>query len=198
MAEEQPRRKPRIPLSPSELYYFIELKKLKQTQKIEKFKASFFYKLTNRVNIFLVSILTYCLISIFMLNYWDTAYISTIKTTYGGMNPDNHRRSIAELKITTTSGEEILVKTNALFDLPQPNQEIYIGKDFLFGRILKVKLAYDERPFWSVNSYAKVTLCFFALGMGFFIYNVNKHLTINGLLAALGLFLLASSYFVIV
>ena len=36
MNEEQPRRKPRVPLSPEELYYFIKLKKLKQVEKVER------------------------------------------------------------------------------------------------------------------------------------------------------------------
>ncbi len=196
MAEEQPRRKQRIPLSPTELYYFKELKKLKQAQKIEKFKASFFYKITNRANITLAAILTYCLISILMLNYWQKTYVLKTISVYGETKAHNHRRTIAELQIKTTSGEHIIVKTDDLFELPEFNQEIYIGKDFLFGKVLKAKLAYDERPFWSINSYARFTVCIFALAMGFFVYKVNKHLTINGLLVTFALFFLASLYFV--
>jgi len=198
MAEEQPRRKPRTPLSPTELYYFIELKKLKQAQKIETFKTSFFYKLTNRVNIALAAILTYCLLSILILNYWQKTYILKTISTYGETKPHNFKRTISELQIKTTSGEHIIVKTDDLFDLPLNNQEIFIGKDFVFGKILKAKLAYDERPFWSINAYASFTVCSFALGMGFFIYKVNKHLTINGLLVTFGLFFLASLYFVMI
>lgn len=195
MAEEQPRRKPRIPLSPTELYYFIELKKLRQAQKIESFKASTFYKLTNRINIGLAAMLTYCIISLLMLNYWQKTYVLNIISTYGETKPHNLKRTIAELQIKTTSGELVIIKTDDLFDLPVKNQEIYLGKDFLFGKILKAKLAFDERPFWSLDSYARFTVCIFALGMGFFIYQVNKHLTINGLLATFGLFFLASVYF---
>ena len=196
MTEEQPRRKPRIPLSPTELYYFIELKKLKQAQKIESFKASFFYKLTNGINIGLAAVLTYCIISLLMLNYWQKTYVLNIISSYGETKPHNFQRTISELQIKTTSGEFVIIKTDDLFDLPTKNQEIYLGKDFLFGKIIKAKLAFDERPFWSLESYARFTVCIFALGMGFFIYQVNKHLTINGLLVTFGLFFLASAYFV--
>ncbi|MES2133988.1 MAG: hypothetical protein V4506_16675 [Bacteroidota bacterium] len=196
MTEEQPRRKPRIPLSPTELYYFIELKKLKQAQKIESFKASFFYKLTNGINIGLAAVLTYCIISLLMLNYWQKTYVLNIISSYGETKPHNFQRTISELQIKTTSGEFVIIKTDDLFDLPTKNQEIYLGKDFLFGKIIKAKLAFDERPFWSLESYARFTVCIFALAMGFFIYKVNKHLTINGLLVTFGLFFLASAYFV--
>jgi hypothetical protein len=198
MAEEQPRRKPRIPLSPTELYYFIELKKLRQAQKIETFKASLFYKATNRINISLAAILSYCIISILILNYWQKTYITSVLTTYGETKDYNHKRTIGELQIKTTSGELMILKTDDLFEIPEKNQAIYLGKDFLFGKIIKAKLSFDERPFWCHEAYASFTVCLFALAMGFFIYKVNKHLTINGLLVTFGLFFLASLYFVLI
>lgn len=198
MIEEQGRRKQRVPLSPKELYYFVELKKLKQAQKIEKFKLSPIYKLINRINIALVAILTYCLLSIITLNYWQKSYILKVNTTYATYDPQIRAQSIAELKIDVTSGEHLEIKTNDLYDLPQAHQEIYLGKDFLFHKILKAKLSYDERPFWTINSYAHLTVSCFALFMGFFIYKVDKHLTINGLLVTFGLLLLAGFYFLLV
>lgn len=197
MAEEQPRRKPRIPLSPTELYYFKELKKLKQAQKLENFKASAFYRITNRVNIGLVAFLTYCLLSMFILNYWQKTHVASVLVSYGEMGAD-YQRSINELQVRANSGEFIVLKTEQLFDVPEKNQVIYMGKDFLFGKILKARLSFDERPFWCFETYARCTVCVFALTMGFFIYQVNKHLTVNGLLVALALFMLASLYFVLV
>ena len=197
MAEEQPRRKPRIPLSPTELYYFKELKKLRQAGKIEAFKASAFYKITNRINIALAAFLSYCILSMFVLNYWQKTHVAGVTTSYGEMGKD-YRRTIAELQIRTNSGEFMILKTNQLFDIPARNQEIYMGKDFLFGKILKARLSFDDRPFWCFETYARFTVCAFALGMGFFIYQVNKHLTVNGLLVAFGLFFLAGLYFVLV
>ena len=198
MAEEQPRRKQRVPLSPTELYYFIELKKLKQAQKIERFKASPIYKFINRTNIVLVAVLTYGLLSILILNYWQKSYILKVRSSYGPYNPQTREQTISELKIDITSGEHVVIKTDDLFEMPKPHQEIYIGKDFLFNKIVKAKLNYDERSFWTINSYAHLTVSCFAMIMGFFIYKVDKHLTINGLLVTFGLLLLAGFYFLLV
>lgn len=197
MTEEQPRRKPRIPLSPTELYYFKELKKLKQAQKLEAFKAGAFYKITNRVNIALAAFLTYCILSILILNYWQKTHVASVITSYGETGED-YRRTIAELQIRTNSGEFMILRTDQLFDVPARNQVIYMGKDFLFGKIVKARLSYDERPFWCFETYARFTVCVFALVIGFFVYQVNKHLTVNGLLVTFGLFFLASLYFVLV
>jgi len=197
MVEEQPRRKPRIPLSPTELYYFKELKKLKQAQKLEAFKAGNFYKITNRVNIALVAFLSYCVLSMLILNYWHKTSIESVTVSYGPIGPD-YRRSVSELRILTLSGDYLILNTDRLFDIPAKNQEIYMGKDFLFGKVLKGRLSFDERPFWCFETYARFTVCAFALGMGFFIYQVNKHLTVNGLLVAMALYVLASLYFVLV
>lgn len=198
MTEEQPRRKPRIPLSPTELYYFKELKKLRQAQKLETFKAGYFYKITNRVNIALAAFLTYGIISILTLNYWEKTHVASVMTSYGETRPDYPQRAIVELQVKTNSGESLVLKTNDLFDIPARNQEIYMGKDFLFHKTLKARLSFDERPFWCHETYARFTVCVFALAMGFFIYQVNKHLTVNGLLVTFGLFFLAAIYFILV
>ena len=92
----------------------------------------------------------------------------------------------------------MILKTDDLFEIPEKDQEIFVGKDYLFGKIVKAKLSFDERPFWCHETYARFTVCIFALGMGFFIYNVNKHLTINGLLFTFGLFFLAGLYYVLI
>ena len=64
MQEEQPKRKPRIPLSKEELFYVKEIKKLKELKRIADFKATKFYKVLNRVNIVLAGFLSYCVLSV--------------------------------------------------------------------------------------------------------------------------------------
>jgi hypothetical protein len=53
MQEEQPKRKPRTPLSKEELFYVKEIKKLKELRRIEDFKKTIFFKILNRTNIVL-------------------------------------------------------------------------------------------------------------------------------------------------
>jgi hypothetical protein len=43
MQEEQPKRKPRTPLSKEELFYVKEIKKLKELKRIEDFKKTIFF-----------------------------------------------------------------------------------------------------------------------------------------------------------
>lgn len=198
MQEEQPRRKPRIPLSPEELYYFKQIKHLKELKQIEDFKKTSFYKIINRVNIILASFLSYCILSILICTHWQTSYILKAESSYGEFDPETKKPSITEIKLTTIDGEFIPVKTNQLFERPKSNEVLYIGRDFIFNRVLKVKLANDDRSFWHIYTYPLFTVCVFALCLGFFVYKVNKHLTVNGLVTVFGLFILASLYFVLV
>lgn len=198
MQEEQPRRKPRIPLSPEELYYFKKIKHLKELKKEEDFKASSFYKNINRVNIILTAFLAYCVFSILVFCNWQTSYILKATISYGEFDPTVQKYSISEIKITTTNGELITVKTSDLFQIPQKNEVLYIGRDFILKKIVKVKLEYDDRSFWHIYTYPLFTVCAFALCLGFFVYKVNKHLTVNGLITVFGLFILASLYFVLI
>lgn len=198
MQEEQPKRKPRIPLSKEELFYVKEIKKLKELKRIADFKATKFYKVLNRVNIVLAAFLSYCVLSVLMCCYWETNMISKVHCSYGDFNPIMNKRTIDEVEITAKSGEFVTIKTDELFRIPQENEVFYVGRDLIFGKIMKVKLAFDNRSFWQIYTYPAFTVTMFALCMGFFVYKVNKHLSINGLLTVFGLFALASLYFILI
>ena len=198
MNEERPQRKPRVSLTPEELYYFVKLKKLKQVEKLEKFKATFFYKLFNCINIFLAGLITYFILSILILNTWEQTYIATYSLSWGGIKPENNQRTISELQIKAITGEDMQIKTDYLFKEPKINQLLFIGKDLIFNKTLKAKLSYDDRAFWANNSYASLSVCFFVLIIGLFIYKINMHLSVNGLLTVFGLFSLASIYFLLI
>lgn len=198
MAEEQPRRKQRVPLSPEELYYFKEIKKLKNREKEEAFKATLFYKSLNRINIFLAGFLTYAILSTLILCSWEEQSIERQKSTYGELDIGKQQHTIRDVELMLNTGEEIHVKTNHLFEQPGKGQIVHVGRDLLFHKIMKVKFAYDDRSFWNVNAYASLSVCIFAMVLGLFIYQVNKHLSVNGLLMAFCLFTLASLYFIVV
>lgn len=198
MPEEQPRRKQRIPLSPEELYYFIKLKKLKEVKKLEQFKATYFYKIFNSLNIILAAVVTYCVLSILILTTWQKTYIQNYSISLGNLVPENDQYTISEIHLQTMSGNEFAIKTDYLFKEPTKYQLVYLGKDYIFNKTLKAKLSYDNRAFWSINAYASLSVCLFGLGIGFYIYNYNKHLTVNGLLTTFGLFGLTSLYFILI
>ncbi len=198
MQEEQSRRKSRIPLSPEELYYFKKLKQLKELKRIEDLKKTTFYKIINRVNIVLVAFLSYCLLSILICCHWQKSYVSSTNCSYGEFNKEMKARPITEMQITAYDGLLVPFKTNDIYRAPQKNEAFYIGRDLIFNKVLKTKLAFDNRTFWHIYTYPSFIVIIFALGLGFFIYKVNKHLSINGLLTVCGLFFLASLYFVMI
>lgn len=198
MQDEKPGRKPRIPLSPEELFYVKKIKELKEIKRVEDFKATFFYKFFNRANIALAGFLSYCVLSILVFSQWQTETIAYVKCSYDDFDKDARQQTISSIEIKTGSGEIITVKTSNLFIEPQEKQIVYIGRDFIFQKILKVKLQYDERAFWHIYTYPVFAICVFALVLGFFVYKVNKHLSVNGLITVFGLFFLASLYFILV
>lgn len=198
MMEEQSRRKPRIPLSSEELYYFIKLKKLKQAEKIKKFRASGFYKIANYINVFLAAFLSYCILSILIVATWHKTSIADIAVSYGAFNAEMKQRTISDIDLTTASGEVLKLKITDLYEEPQKNEVVFIGKDLLFNKNLKAKFENATGVFWTLNSVASLTVCVFALLMGCFVYAVNKHFTVNGLLTVIGLFMLAGLYFILI
>ena len=132
MLEEKPKRKPRVPLSPEELFYFKKLKLLKEQKKIEDFKKSTLFIAINRVNVFLVSFLTYGLFSILVACHWEKSSIRTAACSYEKQVEQNQTPSINAINIITSSGELIQIKTKALFDEPHVNDIIFIGSpDYL-------------------------------------------------------------------
>lgn len=198
MQEEQPRRKPRIPLSPEELYYYKKLKELKEIKRVQDLKKTRFYKIINRINIALVAFLSYCLLSILICCHWQKSYVSSTNCSYGEFNSEAKARPITEIQITAYNGVFVPIKTDELYQLPQKNEAFYIGRDFIFNKIIKAKLAFDDRSFWHIYTYPSFIVIIFALCLGFFIYKVNKHLSVNGLVTVFGLFFLASLYFVMI
>jgi len=198
MHEEQSKRKPRSPLSKEELFYVKEIKKLKELKRVADFKATNFYKILNRTNVVLAGFLSYCVLSVLMCCYWQANTIAKLHCSYGDFNPALNKRTIDEIEITTQKGESLTIQTDELFQIPEENQVFYIGRDLIFGKALKAKLIFDERSFWQIYTYPAFTVTVFALCMGFFVYKVNKHLSINGLLTVFGLFALASLYFILI
>jgi hypothetical protein len=198
MQDEQPRRKPRVPLSAEEVFYVKQIKKLKELKKIEDFKQTLFYKLFNKINIILAGLVSYCILSILICSQWQSSNIEKLDVSYGEFDFEKQEQSISEVEIITSSGEYVPIKTSKLFLVPKIGDVIYIGKDYIFQKTLKVKLSNDNRAFWYLNTYPTFAICLFALSLSFFVYIVNKHLSINGLLTVFGLCSLASLYFILI
>lgn len=198
MQEEKPRRKPRVPLSPEELYYFKKIKELNQQKKIDDFKLTLFYKFFNTINVALAAFLSYGVLSILICCKWQTAYVLDARCSYSNYDSDVKKMAISQIEFTTTAKEFIPVKTSNIYNEPEFNEVLYLGRDLIFNKVLKVKLANNNQSFWHIYMYPAITVSVFALCIGFFVYKLNRHLSVNGLLTVFGLFILASLYFVLI
>lgn len=196
--QEQPRRKPRIPLSPEELFYMLELRKLKQAQKLESFKASKFYKAMNLSNIVLVGLVTYSIVSIITLTVWQKTTVKQVQCRYESYSSVPSETLVKELEMYDVDGNYLQLKTRELHFCPNAKDVIFLGKDALFGKIVKVSLGTDDNIYWTIFSYASISLSVFAILISFFIYKVNMHLTIHGLIMSCALLMVASLYFVLI
>lgn len=196
MLDEQPRRKQRIPLTAEELFYVKKIKELKEQERIFKFKSTKFYKICNGVNIVLVGILSYCLLSIWICTYWQQATIAHVTCNHSKYNKELKAAEITSVEIETTNALKLTILTSEFYNTPEAGQHFFIGRDFLFHKILKVKFNSSEHVFWHQFTYPKLTLLIFAAGVGFFIYKMNRHLTFNGLIISVVLNLIADLYFI--
>ena len=195
--QEQRKRKPRIPLTPEELFYVIELKKLKQAQKIAAFKASKFYNVLNKINIVLIALITYCALSILIASTWTTSTITAVEIHTSKYDPLVGKRAYTEIEISTSNNEHHYLKTDNLYTEPKTGNVLFLAKDFLFRKTVAMKFENCEEKFYPVFSYATLTLCFFVLAVSFFIYLVDRHLTSNGLLMCCGLASLTLLYYLL-
>jgi len=187
------KRRPRVPLSPEELFYFIQLKKLRKTEQVLAFKATRYYKGLNSVNITIVVFISYIVLSAFFLCSWQKKYILDFKTM-GQYNDAAARREITNMSIRTTSGELFELSTSNLYELPRKFDAVWVGRDFLFGKILKGKLQGHPNGYLHVNLYPVFFISFFVLLVVFMVYHVNLHLTRYGLTAITTLLGLAFVY----
>ncbi len=196
MPEEQPRRKQRTPLTAEELFYVKKIKELEEQERIIKFKQTKLYKTCNSINVVLVAVLSYCLLSIWICTYWQQATIAQVQCKHSKYNKEVKAAEITSIEIETTNALKLTILTSEFYTPPEEGQHFFIGRDFLFHKILKVKFNSNERVFWHQFTYPKLTLLIFAAGVGFFIYKMNRHLTFNGLIISVALNFIAVLYFI--
>lgn len=197
MAEQQ-KRKPRIPLSQEELFYYIQYKKIKQEEKLQLFKKTNFYKFFNTCNVILAALVTYNILSILLVCCWKENTIQSVSFNLGKTNLDKLQREISDLQIHTIDGELYHINTYDLYEVPKENEKILLGKDYIFRKVVKAKLSNNNNVFWTNTSYATLTISSFALFISFFVYRLNRHLTTNGLLTVFGLLFLSVIYYLFI
>lgn len=192
------KRRARTPLSPEELFYFIELKKLLKQEQRLLFKKTRYYRNLSLINITYVFLISYIVMSAFCLCRWHKAYVLNVDSSYAAAVPGLSQRPFSDVYINTVAGEYLSLKTRGLYELPKKFDEIWVGTDFLFGKTLKARLFRDGSDYFHFNMYPLFFVCAFVMLLVYVIYSFNLHLTRHGLTGITTLLSLAFMYIVFV
>ncbi len=151
MTFEGNKKQSRVPLTPEQLKDVITFKRNKQTKQIEKLKKTRRYKVLNIFNI--ISIIIYCEIVFCM--YGPANYTKDVCTK---ANIDEYMRDVGPERVIRFMS--VWGKNDAHYQfyvgeniqLPKPNSDFYVGKDFLLQKEVKVMVStsVSEYRLWRV------------------------------------------------
>lgn len=197
MPVEGNKKPQRVPLTPEQLKEVITFKRNKQIKQIEKLKKTRRYKILNIFNI--ISVLIYS--EMIFCMYGPAIYTQTVCTRatvdeYERTSGDG--RDIRFLKVWDEYNEEYKIFVSDQIQVPLPNSLMYLGKDFLFQKVVKVIVSTSESEYrlWRVVpliflgiSITLITFLAFANNMNM----VNYSLIAVSVMNAINLF-----YFIVV
>jgi hypothetical protein len=181
MVQETNKRQPRIPFTPDEVRDFIRLKRFRERAKIEKFRKTKTYKVLNALNV--ISIIIYTEIIFAFLGACNFSGHYVLSTTgYFDEEIKGGKRAYSTAVFKMINGKEYDVSVRDTFALPGlPSKEykpakIYVGKDWLLQKEIKVRLEQGGKDLFIRRSFP---LLFISILWGFvtfaiFGYNLNQ------------------------
>lgn len=176
MVSQGNKRPPRQPLSAEEVREMVQLKKLRQYFKIEKFKKTRNYKILNTLNIAYMILFTEIIVSFLGSANSSVQILESVKVYYGKEIIDG-KRIISSAEFKTTEGALYDVGINDVCEMPKAKQEIVVGRDWLLRKDVKVKIETSQKDFFVIKSFP---LLFISILMGvvtcvLFAYNLNQN-----------------------
>jgi hypothetical protein len=151
MPVEGNKKQPRVPLTTEQLKEVIVFKRNKQIRQIEKLKKTRRYKILNIFNI--ISVLIYS--EIIFCMYGPAIYTQTVCTRAAAEEYERatgDEREIRFLNVWDANGEEYKLYVSDQIQVPLPNSVMYVGKDFLLQKVVKVVVSTSESEYrlWRV------------------------------------------------
>ncbi len=151
MPVEGNKKPQRVPLTPEQLKEVITYKRNKQIIQIEKLKKTRRYKVLNVFNI--ISVLIYSEMIFCMYGpaiYTETKCSKAIVDEYE--RADGDEREIRFLKVWDEHNDEYKLYVSDQIQVPLPNSLMYLGKDFLFQKVVKVAVSTSDSEYrlWRV------------------------------------------------
>jgi hypothetical protein len=151
MPAEGNKKQARVPLTSEQLKEVITFKRNKQTKQIEKLRKTRHYKVLNIFNI--ISVVVYC--EIIFCMYGPAIYTQTICTK---ANVDEYERvsgksrDIRFLSVWDEHHDQYKLYVTDQIQVPKPNSIMYLGRDFLLQKVVKVVVSTSESEYrlWRV------------------------------------------------
>jgi hypothetical protein len=137
MREEGKRRPPRTPLTPEEVANLVEIKKIREHNKIQKFKRSFSFKFLNCFNVLCFFIFCELIISFYGPCHYQTHYSKSVVISHTDKLDANGNLRISDLDITDVNNKSYLLIVNEFIEPPSKYSSFRVGKDYLLQREIK-------------------------------------------------------------
>lgn len=175
MVSQGNKRPPRQPLSAEEVRELVQLKKLRQYFKIEKFKKTRNYKILNSLNIAYMILFTEIIVSFLGSANSSVQILESVKVYYGKEIIDG-KRIISSAEFKTTEGALYDVGINDVCEMPKAKKEIVVGRDWLLRKDVKINFESSSKDYYVKRSFP---LLFISILMGLvtcvlFAYNFNQ------------------------
>jgi len=174
MLFEGGKKSSRIPLNQEQVKEIIAYKKQKQLVAIQKLKKTKRYRVLNIFNV--IAVIVYCEI-IFCMYGPATYEVSTcVKAnidSYGEVI--NGKRSVDFMTIADQNQNRYKFYVGEYIQLPKPNSEFYIGKDYLLRKEIKVLVSTSEEEYiiWRITPLIFLGIFVTAITMLVFFNNMN-------------------------
>jgi hypothetical protein len=197
MPVEGNKKQPRVPLTPEQLKEVIVFKRNKQIKQIEKLKKARHYKILNVFNI--ICVLVYSEIIFCMYGpaiYTQCICEKAVVDEYERSTSDG--REIRFLNVWDSNGEEYKLYVADQIQVPLPNSVMYVGKDFLLQKVVKVVVSTSESEYrlWRV-----VPLIFLGISITlitFLAFANNMNMVNYSLIAVSVMNAINLSYFIVI
>lgn len=171
MTFEGNKKQARVPLTPEQIKDIIIYKRNKQTKQIEKLKKTTHYKILNIFNI--ISVIVYCEMVFCM--YGPAIYTKEVckKATIDQYERDaGPERVIQFMSVWNQDNEQYQLYIGENIQLPKPNSDFYIGRDFILQKEIKAMVSTSEAEYrlWRV-----IPLVFLGIAVSLITFLVFAH-----------------------
>jgi hypothetical protein len=193
MPAEGKSRIPRSPKTAEEVAELVLLKKLREYNRVEKFKTTPFYKICNLFNVIAFFLYVEIIVCFMGPCTYENHYCTKVKAEYGDRRK-GREKILEDVILTGIDGRKFEFVVRKEIEPPPNYSAFFVGKDFLLHRELKGGFTGSSGIYRIYSSGSMIFLACFVGVISFilFLFNMNMHphslrsLTIINALCVLG------------